>query len=630
MAGSDKSTKASGLMRSSAAARPDSDQTDPNAHAHAVDRADDELTLAGDADELMVAAAGDKTQVYDANAARRSGAEFKLLVVAGPKAGAEFTLSETVMTCGRSPDNHLPIPDVSVSRKHVRFTRLGDDGFTVEDLGSGNGTAVNGDTIQGPVPVKHGDEIALGDTRLQFVEVGVPVVKKKPAAKVDPDATRVPDPLSTRAIPAAKLPAARPPPPAAPAPQGSLPPGRLRLYVAVGAVLGVLLAGAAVLKKPSDAAQAESGEADEAAQQGLEEQIEEATRAGLWAEVEKLLKPLAEASDDRELQEKYAHAKRSAEAQRHLAEAQAALKDGRFVEAQQALSKISKKTEIYDAGSKLAESMNAEAARVAGDARAALTGNDRERAALLADRVLAFDPQNGVALAVRQELDKTDRRAGGARKAGADAAGASGSARVRRSGGDAPQEAEAPAPAPSRSSTALAFYLQGDLGNALRAAEQSNDPLLKPLKAFDAAYRDGIAKAQSNRSAEAVKSLATAMKADRDITKGKTSKPGIEVGKALGNQEYLLGLDCKGDDQLARQAAHFRAAIDADDSTDLYKKAFDKAIQKAVDLYTQAYVARATAPDEARRLFRVACEALPANHEKHERACNFYTQLGGK
>ena len=73
-------------------------------------------------------------------------AKFKLVVLAGPKAGAEYELPEGVLTLGRGADNAISIPDVSVSRKHVRLEREGPDAVRVTDLNSGNGTPTTGNT----------------------------------------------------------------------------------------------------------------------------------------------------------------------------------------------------------------------------------------------------------------------------------------------------------------------------------------------------------------------------------------------------------------------------------------------------------------------------------------------------
>jgi pSer/pThr/pTyr-binding forkhead associated (FHA) protein len=70
---------------------------------------------------------------------------------------------------GTSPDVQILIPSPEVSRQHAQITRV-DDGFYLTDLGSSNGTFVNGERI-GPDPVvlQPGDQIQLSRTiRLVF------------------------------------------------------------------------------------------------------------------------------------------------------------------------------------------------------------------------------------------------------------------------------------------------------------------------------------------------------------------------------------------------------------------------------------------------------------------------------
>lgn len=73
--------------------------------------------------------------------------------------------AETVI--GRHPDCAIQIPSNMVSRKHARVVREGDRYF-VEDLGSGNGTFVNGQRITRRTLLKHEDRIKLGPMLLRF------------------------------------------------------------------------------------------------------------------------------------------------------------------------------------------------------------------------------------------------------------------------------------------------------------------------------------------------------------------------------------------------------------------------------------------------------------------------------
>ena len=89
-----------------------------------------------------------------------------LVVQRGPNAGARFLLDADRTTAGRQPSSDIFLDDVTVSRKHAVFSR-GEDGFTVRDVGSLNGTYVNGERIDA-VLLRTGDEVQIGKFRLVF------------------------------------------------------------------------------------------------------------------------------------------------------------------------------------------------------------------------------------------------------------------------------------------------------------------------------------------------------------------------------------------------------------------------------------------------------------------------------
>lgn len=80
----------------------------------------------------------------------------------GPTAGQRFELARRSLIVGRDPVCDLPINDVEVSRRHARLLAQG-GGYTIEDLGSTNGTFVNGERISGITPLNPGDALRLGD-----------------------------------------------------------------------------------------------------------------------------------------------------------------------------------------------------------------------------------------------------------------------------------------------------------------------------------------------------------------------------------------------------------------------------------------------------------------------------------
>ncbi len=76
---------------------------------------------------------------------------------------------------GRSRKCDLSIPDPSASRKHVVLTP-GEGLIALEDLGSSNGTFINGERIQGTGILRHGDRLGLGDAEVQVViEAALPL-----------------------------------------------------------------------------------------------------------------------------------------------------------------------------------------------------------------------------------------------------------------------------------------------------------------------------------------------------------------------------------------------------------------------------------------------------------------------
>lgn len=89
----------------------------------------------------------------------------KLVIIVGPREGRTHTLGERCVI-GRQSDCSLEITDDTVSRRHAVITRES-DGFYVEDLGSSNGTFVNGTEVR-RVRLQHGDTIKLSRAVLSF------------------------------------------------------------------------------------------------------------------------------------------------------------------------------------------------------------------------------------------------------------------------------------------------------------------------------------------------------------------------------------------------------------------------------------------------------------------------------
>ena len=94
----------------------------------------------------------------------------RLVVVASPifGEGVEFELGRGDLTIGRGAQNDVALEgDEFASARHVRIEPRG-DGVWVQDLGSTNGTFVNGNRIDQPHRLDPGDVLRVGETDLRF------------------------------------------------------------------------------------------------------------------------------------------------------------------------------------------------------------------------------------------------------------------------------------------------------------------------------------------------------------------------------------------------------------------------------------------------------------------------------
>jgi hypothetical protein len=105
-----------------------------------------------------------------------------LLMMEGRKPGQRFFVDQLEFIIGRDEECELVIPDRQVSRRHARVVLVGDE-YLLEDLGSKNGTFVNGKEIRKSYHLEDGDEIQIAlCCKLSFVdaESTAPVLFEEP------------------------------------------------------------------------------------------------------------------------------------------------------------------------------------------------------------------------------------------------------------------------------------------------------------------------------------------------------------------------------------------------------------------------------------------------------------------
>ncbi len=169
-------------------------------------------------------------------------AQFQFVMRSGPTPGATYSLEGDQLVIGRDSSSNIAINDAEVSRKHARLNFQGGK-YVIEDLGSTNGTFVNGQRLASAVVLKSGDVVSLGEQIVLMYE----------ALSSDPGATMISHKAPVRTAVAAQPVAAPAPAPAPqpyaapaapPAPATTKPSNNLPLFIGIGVVAVICLCAA--------------------------------------------------------------------------------------------------------------------------------------------------------------------------------------------------------------------------------------------------------------------------------------------------------------------------------------------------------------------------------------------------
>jgi hypothetical protein len=114
---------------------------------------------------------------------RGSALAFRLSITKGLQQGKELIFEQAEVKIGRTSENHLVLLDHGVSRRHARIFERAGKCFAA-DVGSSNGTLLNGSRLEGEQPLRDGDTLGVGPVEIAFAQL--------PADDItDPDATRI-------------------------------------------------------------------------------------------------------------------------------------------------------------------------------------------------------------------------------------------------------------------------------------------------------------------------------------------------------------------------------------------------------------------------------------------------------
>ena len=551
----------------------------------------------------------------------------KLVCSAGPCAGNEFALEEGEYVIGRANDNPICIPDTSVSRKHVLIRRVG-GGWEVSDLGSGNGTLLNGEPLTSEMPLAHGDTLTLGDTELTFNDnSNATMMMPMPSA---------PPPRPGRGSTRSSAPAAgeaggeeggalagvprRPPPrpdtrvrstrgraaatPADPAAQKR----KKRLLVLTAAVFVMLVGLLAVMKVQQqreaevEARNAQLAQERREAMDALFQEAKNLIRDGKWADAKAKLLELQELEPNYvQLPDYLARVEKEIPNQEALDAAKAALDKDQLGPAAAALAKVSKDTQLFETVRQLRMSLKDKADKRVRDALALFEQKQLDQAKAITDDVLAADPEHRDAKVVNEQAERAIA--------------------IR----DAPPPPPTVKEAPKPWDQAVDRFRDGDLNGAVAMANacSAKSPQCKTLMAQMADFGTLYKKLEDLDA----KGLARLLDLDKKITKGQGSKLSRNAGTRAANIFFKSASAAKASGQYGRAMENAQRALQADPTHTGANNIVTELRAKAKELYLYAYSLKDTNPEDAVPKFREVMAMTPAEDETHQKAKGWVEKL---
>jgi hypothetical protein len=175
-------------------------------------------------------------------------AQFQFVMRSGPNPGKLYRLDASEIIVGRDATNTVAINDAEVSRKHARLSLHG-SAYVIQDLGSTNGTFVNGQRITGSQVLNIGDTVSFGENIVLMYEAALDpnatIISSSQAPKVVAPVQR-PAPVVTNIPSPAPAPAYTPPPVSAPVYSGQIPTGPIPETVLpkktnTGLIIGIIV-----------------------------------------------------------------------------------------------------------------------------------------------------------------------------------------------------------------------------------------------------------------------------------------------------------------------------------------------------------------------------------------------------
>lgn len=520
----------------------------------------------------------------------------KVVATAGPASGEEFVLQGDEVVVGRSSENGVSIPDTSVSRKHV-LLRKTPEGWAASDMGSGNGTLVNGEAIAEETLLKSGDVITLGDTELRFEDGGALARRPVPrrgtgtASSMGPAGSRASRPVvrtSRRSFQDDADAKVR----------------KRKLVIRISALLVLVLGGAVGFRVYKEkqltvtrrAAMSEQQRLDELRK--LNQEGKNLVREGKWKEAQAKFNEVLELDPNfggGSVQQYLERATKEIPNQELLQEAGEALARGELAASFKALSQVTSDTTQFQQRDKLREQLEKKADEKLGEARGLLSATSdkakMQQLKAICEDVLAMRPEHRDATEYKKQAE------------------------------DAIYRIEHPPPPVVAPETpwleVKSLFQGGDQTGAYAKAEAcaARHPPCRTLKQQIADFGDRLKKAESSSPAE----LLALIELDKRIG-GSQSSLTRGIAKKAADGFYLKAASAKQTGNWALAIDNARKAILAEPGHPSSTALLADARNQAKEVYLRAYQAKENDSEQALKLFKDVLAMTPKDDEYHQKA----------
>lgn len=553
----------------------------------------------------------------------------RLIIVAGPDLGMEWAYKVPEIVMGRDEDCELVMSDIAVSRRHAKIALEGGK-FFLYDLGSGNGTFLNGVKIDKEELVP-GDEIVVGERTLRFVELNEapataaahPVPKRLPA---EPSVGSVPplpgegnfEQLGKKSqVDVGVVPKDEPVLPTKPSQRAKVDPrpkpgsalqGALR-GVMVLVVLGLLGGAGFFVYQRYYAGETPAQRAVRAKREFL--QAVELVKQKRFGDAAFLLDRVLVIRPEHDKAQAYReHCKKELGVYQALSAARKLAAGGRLNEAIAAMGQIPEGSAYKEEAEADAQAyLEKIALGLVEDARQRYLAGDLDTATELLERALERAPQLKEAkeLLAQVEAAKKERDKPVARP-------------------------KARFEIPSQLLRAVALYKNGQIGPAVDACEAAGGPEAKEFAARMERMKTLLDEAgnahQQKAAGELLRIAPAALDLDAQVAGGE-GKVRDRIQKYYADGLYLKGVEAfqGGDDVKAYRL--FSEALRANSAHKLARTGLAEISGKAQKIYFEGYVLKDSNPAEARKTFRRLTQITPPEDPYHQLAAKWLAQNGG-